>query len=83
MRHLFFLIGSQVFAQAGLDFDPPVYTFCIAGINSTGHCAQLCWLKWGGSLLTFSSRLSLNPSPPSLHLPRSWDDCLNSLKLFT
>jgi hypothetical protein len=70
MRHLFFLIGSQVFAQAGLDFDPPVYTFCIAGINSTGHCAQLCWLKWGGSLLNFLLQAGLEPQSPQSPSPQ-------------
>jgi hypothetical protein len=39
-----FEISSWVYAQAGLNYDPSIYTFCRAGIRDTCH---YYWLRWG------------------------------------
>jgi hypothetical protein len=42
-----FQIGPPIYAQASLDFNPPVYTFLIATMTSSCHHAQL--IGWNGA----------------------------------
>lgn len=73
MLSLFALIGSHIFALAGLDLSPLIHASCIAGITGACHCAQLIGLD-GGVSLSFLPGLALKHDPPDLYLPSDWDD---------
>jgi hypothetical protein len=47
-------MGSRVYAQAGLGYDPPIYVPYVAGIIGLATMPSFYCLRWGGGgLLTF------------------------------
>jgi hypothetical protein len=62
-----FQIESRVYVWAGLDWDPPIYATCVAGVTGMNHFAQL-FTGWDGVSLTFSPRISSHWGPPNLSL---------------
>jgi hypothetical protein len=66
-----FLIGSYVYAWAGLDHDPgSVYVSYVAGVIGMSYCAQMLVEMGSCSVLLL---MTLNYSPPNLSLLSSWD----------
>jgi hypothetical protein len=58
-----FQIGSYIYAQAGLDCNPPIYTSYMAEMTKACHYAQF-FISCGGSLVKFLPRLTSNYDPP-------------------
>jgi hypothetical protein len=59
---LFFHIGPGFPAPADLDFSPPTYTSCVAGMTKV--CTSIpsfYWLRW--DLMNSFSQDSLEPQP--------------------
>jgi hypothetical protein len=57
-----FLIGSQIYAQAGLSYDPPIYISCVARMTGACHHAQLSLVKVGSHELFAQASLELQSS---------------------
>jgi hypothetical protein len=67
---LIFLIGSSIYAQAGLDLDPLIYASCAAGMTGTCFHAQLLLVEMG-VLPKVLPWLASNCDPPHLYFPSS------------
>jgi hypothetical protein len=64
------------FVQAGLDLDPAIYTFHIAGMTDAYHCTQSL-VKLGFHELF--AQAATNHNLPDLSLLSSWDHKHESL----
>jgi hypothetical protein len=64
-----FLIGTWIFAQAGLDLDSPVYASWVAGVTSMCHPTQV--IGWHGISLTFF-QTGLEPGSSWSLISASW-----------
>jgi hypothetical protein len=66
---------SHFYAWVSLDLDPPIHTFCIAGMTGVYHHAQL-FIGWDGVLKTFLPRLASNCYLPDHCSNLSFYDCV-------
>jgi hypothetical protein len=66
----------SLFAQAGVDYDAPIYPYCCSWDDRLAPPWSAFSVEIGGGCFsrTFLPRLALNCNPPNVGLLHNWDD---------